>query len=326
MNLTSLKQSNGVRSSTIVVAFVIAILVTSLITAQGPAIVMSTTLIIATPLLFAALGGMISEKSGVVNIALEGMIIVGALVAFLASAATGSWAIAILAAMVAGATLAAVHGAVSIFLGANQIISGTAINLIGLFGTAFVFRSVFGLGAELPAATRIPSIPVWGIQVNLLTIVAVILIAIVTYGLFRTPAGLWLQAVGENPSAAKTVAINVVSVRMVAVSLSGALAALGGAFLSVGVLGSFSENMSAGRGFVALAALIVGRWHPLGLTAVCLLFALSGALGNGLQVSFGVNADLTASLPYALTLVALLLARGSAAAPAALGKTFDLRK
>lgn len=287
----------------------------------APGSILVATLAIATPLLLAATGGLISERAGVVNIGLEGMMIVGALTAFLVSDLTKSWLAAVVAGAAAAGVLALMHAFVSIVLNADQVISGTAVNLLGLFGTEYVFRSLFDLGSELPAVERAPTFAVPGLGgLNVLTIFAIVLVPAVAYFLFRTPGGLRLRSVGENPLAAQTVAINVVRLRFTAVVVSGLLAGIGGAYLSIGSLGSFTEGMTNGRGFIALAAVIVGRWNPFGALGACLLFAVVSALGNGFQVSAGISADLTAGMPYLLTLVTIVLFRQSTAAPAALGK------
>ncbi|THG30083.1 ABC transporter permease [Naasia lichenicola] len=287
----------------------------------APAAILVSTLAIATPLLLAAMGGLISERAGVVNIGLEGMMIVGALAGFLISNATGSWVAGVAGGAIAAGLLALVHAFVSIVLNADQVISGTAVNLLGLFGTEYVFRTFFGLGSELPAIQRAPTLAFPGLgSLNIITIVAVVAVPVLAFVMFRTPVGLRLRSVGENPLAAQTVAIHVVKLRFAAVILSGVLAGIGGAYLSVGSLGSFSEGMTNGRGFIALAAVIVGRWNPFGALAACLLFAVVSALGNGFQVSAGISADLTAGMPYLLTLIAIVVFRESASAPASLGK------
>lgn len=307
--------------TTAVAAGIVLLVFAGATSGLAPGSIVVSTLAIATPLLLAAIGGLVSERAGVVNIGLEGMMIVGALAGFLISDATGSWAAAVAGAAVAAGILALLHAFVSIVLNADQVISGTAVNLLGLFGTEYVFRSLFGLGTELPVVQRAPMVLIPGLGgVNVITLFALLTIPAVAWFLFRTPGGLRLRSVGENPMAAQTVAIDVVKLRFAAVVASGALAGIGGAYLSIGALGSFTEGMTNGRGFIALAAVIVGRWNPFGALAACLLFAVVSALGNGFQVSAGISADLTAGMPYLLTLVTIVLFRQSTAAPAALGK------
>ncbi len=310
---------------TLVVAVVIVIVVVvTVVNGLSLGATVASTLAIATPLILAALGGLVSERSGVVNIGLEGMMLVGALTGFLVSAGTGSWIAALVAAAVAAGVVALLHAVVSLYFHADQIISGTAINLLGLFGTSYVFRAVYGISGQLPDVAEIPSFRLpWLGSTNLLTVVAVVAVPALAWFVFRSPRGVWLRAVGESPEAARTVGIRVIRLRYLAVAVSGMFAGVGGAYLSIGALGSFSENMTNGRGFIALAALIVGRWNPFGLAAACLLFSVASALGNGLQVAAGVNADLTSVLPYALTLLMFILFKGTGAAPAALGRRFE---
>ena len=242
----------------------------------------------ATPLTFAAIGGMFSERSGVVNIALEGMMLAGAFFGILAAQKSGSWEIGLLAAAGAGAGLALIHAFFSINLRADQIVSGTAINFLALGVTGYFFVDVYG---EFGTPSEIPRIPdvnlpldrwnfldgVFG-QLNLMIWASFALLIVSYIVMFKTPIGLRIRAVGEHPRAADTVGINVYLVRYASVTVSGILAALGGAYLSIGLLGSFNENMTGGRGFIALAALIFGAWRPFGAFSACLLFGFSSAL------------------------------------------------
>ena len=223
---------------------------------------------------------MFSERSGVVNIGLEGMMLMGAFFAILAADKLDSWPLGILAAAVAGGLTALIHAFVSISLRADQIVSGTAINFLALGVTGYFFIDVYGdQGTPGEGIPRIPtvnldflsSIPgigtfledVFG-NLNLMVWLSFVLLIVSYFVIFKSPVGLRLRAVGEHPRAADTVGISVYTTRYVAVVISGMLAALGGAYLSIGFLGSFNENMTAGRGFIALAALIFGNWRPLG--------------------------------------------------------------
>ncbi len=287
----------------------------------------------ATPLLFASLGGMFSERSGVVNIGLEGMMLMGAFFAIYGADKTGSWVLGLLIGVLAGAALASVHAFFSIQLRADQIVGGTAINFLALGITGYMFIDIYGTEGT---PTDMPSIPdvhlgfikdvpflggIFG-QLNLMIWVALILVVVCWVIVFRTPIGLRLRSVGEHPRAADTVGINVYAVRYGAVILSGALAAAGGAYLSIGFVNSFNENMTAGRGFIALAALIFGNWRPFGLAAACMLFGFSSALAQRLPEYSQSASVLFQALPYVLTLIAVAGVIGRSIPPAAVGRPY----
>ena len=291
----------------------------------------------ATPLTFAAIGGMFSERSGVVNIALEGMMLSGAFFAILAAQKTGSWPLGLLAAMGAGAGLALIHAFFSIHLRADQIVSGTAINFLALGVTGYFFVDVFGEEGTPEGIPRIPDVnlPLEKIptgvgdflddvlgQLNLMIWLSFLLLIVSYFVMFKTPVGLRIRAVGEHPRAADTVGISVYGVRYAAVVVSGILAALGGAYLSIGFLGSFNENMTAGRGFIALAALIFGAWRPFGAFSAALLFGFSSALAQRLPEYSGSAATLFQALPYVLTLIAVAGVIGRSIPPAAIGRPY----
>jgi ABC-type uncharacterized transport system permease subunit len=291
----------------------------------------------ATPLTFAAIGGMFSERSGVVNIALEGMMLSGAFFGILAAQKTGSWPIGLLAAMGAGAGLALIHAFFSIHLRADQIVSGTAINFLALGVTGYFFVDVYGEEGTPEGIPRIPDVDLaldripTGVgeflddvlgQLNLMIWLSFLLLIVSYVVMFKTPIGLRIRAVGEHPRAADTVGISVYGVRYAAVVVSGILAALGGAYLSIGFLGSFNENMTAGRGFIALAALIFGAWRPFGAFAAALLFGFSSALAQRLPEYSGSAATLFQALPYVLTLIAVAGVIGRSIPPAAIGRPY----
>src|SRR6266542_1235191 len=231
----------------------------------------------ATPLTFAAIGGMFSERSGVVNIGLEGMMLSGAFFGALGADKLGSWELGLVTAGVAGAGFALIHAVMSIHQRADQIVSGTAINFLALGVTGYFFIQIYGENGTPGDIPRIPEVnigflgPVFG-HLSLMIWLAFLLLIVAHVTLFKTPVGLRIRSVGEHPRAADTVGISVYTTRYAAVTLSGILAALGGAYLSIGYLGSFSENMTAGRGFIALAAVIFGNWRPFGAFAAALLF------------------------------------------------------
>jgi general nucleoside transport system permease protein len=291
----------------------------------------------ATPLTFAAIGGMFSERSGVVNIALEGMMLAGAFFGILAAQKSGSWAFGLAAAAAGGAALALIHAFFSIHLRADQIVIGTAINFLALGVTGYFFVDVYG---EFGTPSDIPRIPdvnlpldriptglgtfldeVFG-QLNLMIWASFVLLVVSSIVMFKTPIGLRIRAVGEHPRAADTVGINVYLVRYASVTVSGILAALGGAYLSIGFLGSFNENMTAGRGFIALAALIFGAWRPYGAFSAALLFGFSSALAQRLPEYSGSAATLFQALPYVLTLIAVAGVIGRSIPPAAVGRPY----
>ncbi|MCW3040186.1 MAG: transporter permease, partial [Solirubrobacterales bacterium] len=292
----------------------------------------AATLRFACPLTFAALGGLVSERAGVVNIALEGMMLMGAFFAALGADQTGSWFLGLLIGILAGAVLAAVHAVFAIHVGADQIVSGTALNFVALGLTGYLYVDRYGADGTPNDLPQVPGVtlPTESLgflgetfhQLNLLVWLSLIFVGLVWLLVFRTRAGLRLRSVGENPRAAETVGISVYRTRYVAVIASGALAAMGGAFLSIGFNHSFTPNMSAGQGFIALAALIFGRWRPGGLLAATLLFGFSSALAQRLpQLTPGAEsvATLLQALPYVLTLVAVAGVIGRSVPPAADG-------
>jgi ABC-type uncharacterized transport system permease subunit len=288
----------------------------------------------ATPLTFAAIGGMFSERSGVVNIGLEGMMLMGAFFGVLAADKLDSWPLGLGAAMLAGGLTALIHAFFSIQLRADQIVSGTAINFLALGVTGYFFIDVYGdLGTPGEGIPRIPDVTVPLIkdipfigdvigQMNLMIWASIALLFVSYIVMFRTPIGLRIRAVGEHPRAADTVGISVYLVRYACVVISGMLAAAGGAYLSIGFLGSFNENMTAGRGFIALAALIFGNWRPFGAFGAALLFGFSSALAQRLPEYSPSGAVLFQALPYALTLIAVAGVIGRSIPPAAVGRPY----
>lgn len=294
---------------------------------------LAATLRFATPLMFAALGGIFNERSGVINIGLEGMMLSGAFFGIWAAVWSGSWVVGLGFAGFAGGTLALVHAFFSIHLRADQIVIGTAINFLALGLTGYLFRYIYGTEGTPSDVSRIPDVhlgPVKDIpfigdifgQLNLMIWLMFALLVGSWIVLFKTPLGLRLRSVGEHPKAADTVGISVFKIRYGAVVLSGVLAALGGAYLSIGFTGSFNENMTVGRGFIALAAVIFGKWNPFGAFGACLLFGFASALSIPLQREADVSANLVSTLPYVLTLVALVGVIGRSIGPAAVGRPY----
>jgi simple sugar transport system permease protein len=295
---------------------------------------LAATLRYATPLLFAALGGLFSERSGVINIALEGMMLMGAFFAIWGADITGSWYGGLVVAIAAGGALGLVHAIFAITLRADQIVSGTGLNFLALGLTGYMFVDIYGTRGTPDNLPAVPDITLPGIkdipfvgdvigQMNLLVWLG-LLAAVATWVLvFRTPAGLRLRSAGENPRAAETAGLSPVRIRYLAVIGSGMLASLGGAYLSIGFVHSFAPNMTNGKGFIALAALIFGRWRPGGALAAALLFGFGSALAQRLPVFSPSAATLFQALPYVLTLIAVAGVIGRSIAPAALGRPLD---
>ena len=284
----------------------------------------------ATPLLFAALGGIVSERSGVINIGLEGMMLMGCYFGIYGADVLGSWVLGLVVAAAAGALLALVHAVFSIHLRANQVVSGTGINFLALGITGYFFTAHYGTNGTPNNISQVPNIKIPLIQhvgffgqaigdANLMTWLGLLLVPALAFFLFRTRWGLRLRAVGEKPRAADTVGLPVLRIRYVAVVVSGMFAALGGAYLSVAFVGSFTPNMTEGKGFIALAAVIFGRWRP-GLALVAtLLFGFSEAMADRLPTFSGTLATLFQALPYLLTLIAVAGLIGASRPPAASG-------
>jgi ABC-type uncharacterized transport system permease subunit len=286
----------------------------------------------ATPLVFAALGGMFSERSGVVNIALEGLMLIAAFAGVVGAWLSGSALVGLLFALAAGLLFALLHALMCVTFEADQIISGTAINLLALGGTGFVMVLIFGGGGTSPrvsgfkevAIPLLSDIPLIGpalFDQSLLVYLMYILVPITYFVIFRTPFGLRIRATGEVPEAVDTAGVSVARMRYYGVALSGLLAALGGVYLSMGILSAFSENMTTGRGFIALAALIFGRWNPIGAAGAALLF------GFGLALTFqvpqeAIPIEFIQMIPYILTIIVLAGFGGRAIAPAAIGKPY----
>jgi ABC-type uncharacterized transport system permease subunit len=288
---------------------------------------LASTLRAATPLTFAAIGGVFSERSGVVNIGLEGMMLSGAFFGIAVVGWTGQWELGIFAAMAAGGVLALIHAFFSIHLRADQIVSGTAVNFLALGVTGYLFRSIYGTKGTPELEERIPDVGDVIGTMSLMIWMAILLVIVSAIFLFRTTLGLRLRAVGEHPKAADTVGISVFGMRYGAVVFSGMLAALGGAYLSFGFGSSFNENMTIGKGFIGLAAMIAGNWRPFPAFMVCLMFGFSDALGRRLQGSELLpnvisSPNLLSTLPYIITLIALVGIIGRSRPPAADGRPY----
>jgi len=271
------------------------------------------TLIKATPLLYASLGGVLSERSGVVNIGLEGMLVAGAFFGVVGSYATGNAIVGAICGVLAATLLAALFAFVVTRFALDQIVAGTGINIAAIGAAAYGLVIVFGQpGAshEVAALGRAGEAVLIGF--------AIVLAIVLQLVIDRTPWGLRVRACGENPAAAAAAGIDPLRTRFIAVTIGGAVAGLGGVFLSLGELDLYSDGMTAGRGFIALAAVIFGRWNPLGALGASLFFGFFAALQYTLQRS-GVPSELMQALPYLAALVALAGFAGRVRAPAADG-------
>jgi ABC-type uncharacterized transport system permease subunit len=288
----------------------------------------------ATPLLFAALGGVISERSGVINIGLEGMMLMGAFWGIWGAEVTGSWLLGLLIGMASGLLLALIHAVWAISLRADQIVSGFSMNFLALGITGFAYVSIYGTQGTPDDIPRAPDVhlpviedigfvgDIFG-QMNILVWLGLITVPLMWLYLFRTSSGLRLRSVGENPLAAETAGLSPARIRYRAVAASGALAAIGGAYLSIGFVGSFGENMTDGRGYIGLAVMICGRWLPQGALVFALLFGFFSTLAQRLDVFSESAATLLQALPYVVTLIAVAGVVGKSIPPAADGRPLD---
>jgi ABC-type uncharacterized transport system permease subunit len=291
---------------------------------------------LSTPLILAALGGMYSERGGVINIALEGIMLAGAFTAAAVTVFTQNPWIGLLAAAVAGLLVSLIHAVASIQFKADQVVVGTAINILFLGVPALVSGALFESTGSTPQLPREQTLPDWNIpgieSIPVLSqllsghkpivYIALAAVPVSYYVLFRTRFGLRLRAVGENPEAADTAGVSVARMRYAGVMLSGLLAGIGGAYLSIGQNSLFTRNMTAGRGFIALAALIFGKWHPVGAFLACLLFGLADAISIRMQGVVDIPVQFIQIIPYVLTLVVLAGFIGRAIPPRAIGTPY----
>jgi simple sugar transport system permease protein len=286
------------------------------------------TLAAAVLFLLPALGGVISERSGVVNIAMEGMMLTGAFFAVVADLGLHNPWLSALVAMVAGGLMALIHAVVSIRFRADQIVSGIAINVFAAGLTLYLVNRIFGIQdvghvgqsdllpiINLPLIDQIPFFGQVISQQNVVVYIALVLLVVVQVVLFRTRLGLRIRAVGEHPQAADTAGINVYAIRYGAVITSGLLSGLSGAFLAIGVANTFVPNMTDGRGYIALAAMIFGKWRPLGAFVACLIFGLGQAIYDN-NSTIHVSQYFLSMLPYILTLIVLAGVVGRSIPPA----------
>lgn len=292
---------------------------------------LAATIRVATPLLLAALGEMVAERGGVINLGVEGSMLAGALGGTLGAVAGGVW-LGVGGAIAAGGLLSAAFALVAVRFRADQIITGTAMTLAAIGLTGVIYRQAFGTGGagltiptfqplEVPGLSGVPVVGPMLFQQPVLTWVALLLVPVVWWVLFRTRTGLLLRATGEDPGAALANGVGITRVQVIATLVGGALAGLAGGALVLAQVGTFAERMTAGRGWLAIAIVVLGRWHPVGVLWAALLFGAATALQFLLQaLGVGVPYQLLLVLPYLLALVALAGGMGRARMPAALGR------
>ena len=277
--------------------------------------VLVTGLISGTPLLFAALGELISEKAGVMNLGVEGMMLMGAVTGFAVDVYTHSQWAGILAAMIAGGIVAIIHAFLTISLRANQVVSGLALTIFGTGLSAYLGKPLIGLPAPatfktvpIPGLSEIPWVGPILFSHDLLVYLSFVLVAVIWFILYKTKTGLILRAVGENPGAVDAAGINVFKVRYIAVILGGMMAGAAGAYLSLAYAPSWLENMTAGKGWIALSLVIFAMWNPLRALLGAYLFGIIDALGFQMQ-SFGVTVPsyFLKMLPYLFTFLVLII-------------------
>lgn len=295
---------------------------------------LTSTISMATPIMLAALGELMVEESGIINVGIEGAMLAGAFFALAATYFSGSIAFGLAAGMVAAIAIDAIFAALVVNLGANQVVTGTALNILALGVTGVFYRKLFGETGKAFMVTPVAKIPLGPLaripilgevlfDQNALVYFTLILIPIFWYVISRTRYGLRLRAAGERPEAADALGLGVYRLRWQALIVAGALTGLAGAYLTLAYANTFVENISAGRGFVALSVVILGRWNPWGLAAASVLFGAAMALQFGLQaLGTVIPYQVFLALPYALTLVVLAGVGGQAAAPSALGEPY----
>lgn len=297
---------------------------------------LQATVRMAAPLTFTAVGETYGERAGVINIGLEGLMLIGAVAAYAVAFASGSIWLGVLAAGLAAMVFGLLFGVVTITLGANQIVAGAALNLVGLGLSSFIYRAFFGTvtdraiqpleAVKIPLLSQIPVLGPVLFEQNMLVYIALLLAPLAALVLNRTMLGLAIRSVGEHPKATATAGLSVIGLRYGAVAFGALLAGVGGAYLSVAYANQFVENMVAGRGFIALAIVVFGRWSPLGALWASLLFGFTFALQLRLQAAnIQIAYQFLQILPYVATIVAMILLRGQSAQPKALGVPYTER-
>ena len=302
------------------------------------ALIIGTTLMYSTPLIYTSLGGVLSENSGVINIGLEGMMVIGAFAGAAIGYFVGDPWIAFIGAGIAGGLFGLLHAFACVTFGANQVVSGIAVNFLGA-GIALFLSRMFFEGAtmtkSIPLDNKMPR-PLNGVfpDGSLLNIIfdnqyatvylAFLMVLVIRFFLYKTKYGLRLRSVGEHPTAADTLGINVMRIRYFAVIMSGVFAGFGGAAMSLAIVSNFRPTLISGHGFIALAAMIFGKWKPQGALLACLLFGGAQGLAVFLgQFNFKISTQLISMLPYVITIVVLIGFVGKSAAPSADGIPYE---
>ncbi len=292
--------------------------------------VLRSTLRQSTPITLGALSGLFCERVGVINIAIEGMMLTAAYMGYMTNVWTGNLILAVIVAVLSGGLMALLHAWLSIHFKVDQIISGTVINILAVGLTGYFYQPGTVTKGKLqsvavPVLTDIPIIGDVFFDNGPLTYAAVVLVFAVNIILFRTRWGLRMRAVGEHPRAADTLGINVFAMRYINVVIGGMLAGLGGAYLTLEAVGSFERLMTNGRGFISLAAMIFGKWTPFGGWAAALLFGAANAVQTQIQFSGDVTIphQFIGMLPYVLTVIVLAGFVGRARPPAAIGRPYE---
>lgn len=296
---------------------------------------LTSAVLLAVPITLAAFAGILSERCGIVNIAIEGMMLFAAVTGTVVGSLTDSLILGVLGAIVGALALAAIHAMLSIKYKINQTISGTVINIFSAGITAYVSQKflqvneaintppMFGR-APIPLLSDIPFIGPILFNTNIFVYLLLIILVILQFALFSTRWGLRLRSVGEHPKAADTLGINVNRLRWMGVLLSGAIAGLAGAFFTLGSVGRFEEGMTAGKGFIGIAAMIFGNWNPIGSLGAGLLFGFADAIGSKLSIlGSGIPTQFMAMAPYLITMIVLAGFIGKGQAPAAAGTPYD---
>ncbi|MVB09912.1 Branched-chain amino acid transport system / permease component [Caprobacter fermentans] len=293
------------------------------------------TMMYSTPLVFGALGGVVSERSGVVNIGIEGMMTMGAFTGASVSYFTGNPWLGFLAAGVAGGLVALLHAIASVTFNADQTISGIAINLIGPGFALFFCRLLFKDATMTPPVATLPRLfgedafagtPAANLNVDVTVVLGLIATVFIWFILYKTKWGLRIRSVGEHPAASDTLGINVGRTRYSCVLASGVLSGFGGASMTLAIISQFNPTAISGQGFIALAAVIFGKWTPYGAYGACLLFGLAQALTvvlGGSDSGVSIPSQILAMLPYFLTIVVLILFVGRSVAPKADGLPYE---
>ncbi|MCI8476735.1 MAG: ABC transporter permease [Oscillospiraceae bacterium] len=290
---------------------------------------LSSGLRMTTPILYTALGETFSERAGITNIGLEGLMVVGAVSSFIGVSLTGSLLIGVLIAIGCGVLINALFAYCVIYRHSDQIVMGMALNILAAGAASFLYRAVFGISQtpekvegfqaiSIPGLSKIPVLGQVLFSQNILLYLALILVPVCSFVLFKTPFGLHLRSVGEYPKAADSMGIKVYRMRFFGCIIGGALGGLGGAYLSIAYMNMYVDNLVSGRGYIALAAVIFGKWNPKGVLMATLLFGFTDALQMRLQaMSLGIPYQFMAMLPYLVTLAALVCFVGKSVGPAA---------